>query len=246
MKTIVAAMITCLVLFGASLGASKFLLEPSTESTMEPQSNVGSGTKKDFTNSNKSGKTKAASMPVALRPDNAVSVEAVLQMSDSIRKMEQQLIEREQRVQKDEQRVNLLLEDLSTEQEELTALSQGIDAKVKALNESTAYFQEMLNELDTRKAELAQMEKLAGTDDDSVHEKFDTKVNDVKGWFAGLQAEQAADYLKEFANNGKLEFAASLLQKMPDRQKSKILGALSDPVLVDQLIDALSVRSRKK
>ena len=90
------------------------------------------------------------------------------------------------------------------------------------------------------------MEKLAGTDDDSVHEKFDTKVNDVKGWFAGLQAEQAADYLKEFANNGKLEFAASLLQKMPDRQKSKILGALSDPVLVDQLIDALSVRSRKK
>ena len=246
MKTIVAAMITCFVLFGASLGASKFLLEPSMEPTMESKSNERSDGASDFSKTNKAGNAKAASMPVALRPNNAVSVEAVLQMSDSIRKMEQQLIEREQRVQKDEQRVNLLLEDLSTEQEELTALSQGIDAKVKALNESTVYFQGMLDELDTRKAELAQMEKLAGTDDDSVNEKFDTKVNDVKGWFAGLQAEQAADYLKEFANNGKLEFAASLLQKMPDRQKSKILGALSDPVLVDQLIDALSVRSRKK
>ena len=75
-------------------------------------------------------------------------------------------------------------------------------------------------------------------------EELDSKVNDVKSWFANLEPDQAADYLKEFANNGKLEFAASLLQKMPDRQKSKILGVMSDPILVDQLIESLDVRPK--
>jgi chromosome segregation ATPase len=185
-------------------------------------------------------------MPVAFRPESAVSVEAVMQMSDSIKKMEQQLIEREQRLVKKEQRVKLLFDDLATEQDELRAFSEGIDAKVEMLQRMTNSLKTILDDLDARKAELKDLEKKTGSDEQSKREELDSKVNDVKSWFENLEAEQAADYLKEFANNGKLEFAASLLQKMSDRQKSKILGVMSDPILVDQLIDSLSIRPKTK
>ena len=133
MKAIIAAIVTCLALFAISFGASNFLLEKEpddvevaedTESTQEP---VEEDDKKEFTGESRK---EIVAMPVALRPENAVSVEAIIQMSDSIKKMEQQLIEREKRVAQKEQRVNLLFEDLLTEQDELRAFSDGIDAKV--------------------------------------------------------------------------------------------------------------------
>ena len=106
-------------------------------------------------------------MPVAFRPDNAVSVEAVLQMSDSIKKMEQQLIEREQRLVKDEQRVKLLFDDLATEQDELRAFSEGINSKVELLQRMTNSLKTTLDELDARKIELKELEKKTGSDDRS-------------------------------------------------------------------------------
>ncbi len=240
MKSIITAVVTCLVLFGISVGSTKFLYQQSSQedaatsqSQTEQPSEPGGNPEQ-----------KAKAMPVAFRPDNAVSVEAVLQMSDSIKKMEQQLIQREQRLAKEEQRVKLLFDDLATEQDELRAFSEGIDAKVDLLQRMSSSLKITLDDLDSRKVELEALAKQTGSDEQSKREELDSKVNDVKSWFANLEPEQAADYLKEFANNGKLEFAASLLQKMPDRQKSKILGVMNDPILVDQLIDSLAIRPK--
>ena len=240
MKSIITAIVTCSILFGISLATTSFLYEQQSqdnavEDSVSSTQPVGGKGDQD---------QRVEAMPVAFRPD-AVSVEAVLQMSDSIKKMEQQLIEREQRLAKDEQRVKLLLDDLATEQDELRAFSEGIDAKVESLQRLTGILKSTLTSLDSRKVELEELEKKTGSDEDSKQRELDGKVNDVKSWFSGLQPEQAADYLKEFANNGKLEFAASLLQKMPDRQKSKILEVMSDPILVEQLIDSLGIRPQK-
>ncbi len=240
MKSIITAVLTCSVLFGISLMTTRLLYERAPQEAAKD-----SETTSDSPEQNVEQTSPKKAMPVSFRPDNAVSIEAVLQMSDSIKKMEQQLIEREQRLIKDEQRVKLLLDDLVTEQNELRAFSEGIDAKVESLQQMASAFNKTLNELESRKIELEQLEKKTGSDDESKQKELDSKVNDVKSWFANLDAEQSADYLKEFANNGKLEFAASLLQKMPDRQKSKILGVMSDPVLVEQLIDSLEIRPKQ-
>lgn len=238
MKSIITAFVTCLALFGASLATTHFLLnrdgtDPSVPAGNEEQA---SGAQPDGGGDSDLRK----SLPVGLLPGNPVSIEAVIQMSDSIKKMEQQLIEREQQVVKKEQRLQLLFDDLNTEQEEMRAFSDGIDAKVDMLNRMTNGLQAKLDELDAKTSELEKLQKQAGQDETAKREEFDNRVNDVKGWFADLEPQQAADYLKEFANNGKLEFAASLLQKLPDRQKSKILSAMSDPLLIQQLIDALT------
>ena len=63
-------------------------------------------------------------VPVALRPKNNVSVEAIVQMSDSIRRTEQRLEEQKKQLAADEERVGLLFEDLELEREELKALNQ--------------------------------------------------------------------------------------------------------------------------
>ncbi len=240
MKSIISAVVTCVILFGVSVMTTKYLHQPDSEANAEITETSG-GSADDR---HEGSVDVVTAMPVSLRPDQAVSVEAVLQMSDSIKKMEQQLMQREQEVLKKEQRLKLLFDDLVTEQDELRAFSEGIDAKVDMLNQMSGTLQATLEQLDARKLELVQLEKQTGSDPESKQDELDSKVNDVKSWFADLQAEQAADYLKEFANNGKLEFAASLLQKMPDRQKSKILGVMSDPILVDQLIDSLIVRPK--
>ena len=240
MKSIIAAVVTCMILFGISAATTHLFFNTAPEAESAEAQEMESDTEDEMGDGQ-----EVRAMPVAFRPESAISVEAVLQMSDSIKKMEQQIVAREQRLSKDEQRVQLLFDDLATEQDELRALSEGIDAKVEMVNQLSTSLRETLNQLDIRKSELQELEKETRTDESSQQEDMDSRVNDVKSWFAGLEAEQAADYLKEFANNGKLEFAASLLQKMPDRQKSKILGAMSDPVLVDQLIDALKVRPKK-
>jgi hypothetical protein len=136
--------------------------------------------------------------------------------------------------------------DLENERTRLQALAERVTAEVSQLQDMTEKVNATLATLESRRAEVSNMEKSAGVDEESKQEELESKVNGVKGWFANLEAQQASTYLKEFANNGKLEFAASLLQKMPDRQKSKILGALSDPLLVEQLIDALKVKQKPK
>lgn len=240
MKSILASVLTCVVLFGISLGATQYLF-PTTPGEPDPTAQTGESESEPMSETKKQ-KLVSTSLPAGVHPDNSVSIESVLQMTDSIRKMEQQLVEREKQVAKKEQRIQILFEDLSAEQSELRAFSEGIDAKVEMLSRMTIELESKLEALDQRKRELETLAKQTGSDESSKQAEFDSRVSEVKDWFANLEPEQAADYLREFANTGKIEFASALLREMQARQQSKILTAMNDPVLVDQLIDALKVR----
>lgn len=241
MKAIISAMITCAVIFGLSAGATQYLIKQplaETELTDEASDAV-------LDDSQESAPQTLDSMPVSFRPENNVSIEAVLQMSDSIKRMEQDLAEREQKVKRDELRVKLLFDDLATEQDELRSFGEGIDSKIDLLGRMKSELEVTLSLLDDRKAEMESVAKSTNSQAAAAGQDVNDRANDVKGWFEGLAPEQAAEYLREFSNNGKMSFAASLLQKMPDRQKSKILEAMNDPVLVDQLIESLSSKPKK-
>lgn len=246
MKSIIAAVITCSVLFGASYWASSYFAQMTPdEDTEKVEPMPDSADQKSSLPPNGDTINQVPAMQVSHRPEESVSLEAVLQMSDSIKKMEEKLIIREERLAKEEQRVKMLFSDLNTEQDELQAFSEGVDSKIETLERLADNLRNVLAQLNERKTELVALEKEAGVDEESQRAEIDDKVNDVKGWFSNLEPTQAADYLKEFANTGDLEFAASLLHKMPDRQKTKILTELRDPVLVRQLIDALEVAPKK-
>lgn len=246
MKSIIAAVLTCAVLFGASYGASTYFAVESPPVDEPPIPAEEKADQESTLPPNSAEIKKTATMQVGPRADKSISLEAVLQMSDSIKKMEERLILREKRLAKEEQRVALLFNDLETEQDALQALSEGVDSKVQLLERMTETMRTTLEDLDTRKTEIESMAKKEGIEEKSKQDEIDDKVDLIKSWFTNLPAEQAASSLKEMANTGRLEFAASLLHKMSDRQKSKILLELKDPVLVNQMIDALQVKPKEK
>lgn len=241
MKSIIAAVVTCILLFGVSLGATYFLLPSPGEE--DANSEVADASAEETPVEDEPSLQEMVSMPVSLRPD--VSVESVLQMSDSIKKTEQQLMDREKDIEVQEQRLSALFDELTREEEELKAFSEGIDAKVDLLSRMNETLQRTLDDIDVKKAELEALRKDVGEDDATKQAETDSKVNAVKGWFSGLQPTQAADYLTEFSSND-IGFAATLLHKMPERQKAKILAEMNDGVLVQQLIDALRVQPKTK
>src|SRR6056297_2458511 len=113
MKAVLSAMITCAVIFGLSAGATQYFLKQQPDEVESGAEEAATETD-DQTDASPAA---ADSMPVSFRPDANVSVEAVLQMSDSIKRMEQELAEREEKVKRDEMRIKLMFDDLATEQD---------------------------------------------------------------------------------------------------------------------------------
>ena len=240
MKSIIAAIITCLLLFGVSAGASVYLsqAEPETEdaSTEEPL---------DEDSDEIDVKEMATQMPIAARPNQALTIEAVLQMSESAKRRQQRLDELETQLKKDDQRIKMLFRDLDREKQELTTISNGVESKVAALDEMNQRLEVVLEKIEQENLKLTKLEKKTGASSKMSNE-IQSRVSQVKGWFSGLEAKQAADILIEKANAGDMEFAAALLHSLPDRQKAKILPAINDPTLVTQLIDSLQLKPAKE
>jgi chromosome segregation ATPase len=243
MKNIIIAILTSLLLFMASAGASIYLNQPAPEST--DQDLATPPAEEDRLLLEPPVKEMANQMPVALRPDQALTIEAVQQMSESAEKRQKKLDEFEMQLKKEEQRVQLLFEDLKREKKELTSYSDGLQKKVEALDAMTVQLQQLLSKIESQKLELEKLETKTGVQTDKSNE-LQTKVDQVKGWFGGLEAQQAANILINKANQGDLEFAAMLLHSLQDRQKAKILGAVDDPALVNQLIDSLEIKRKKE
>ncbi|MEM7454262.1 MAG: hypothetical protein AAF456_07890 [Planctomycetota bacterium] len=246
MKSILVAAITCSILFGASYAASTYFLNQDAGELADEEGDAEAVEgAEDAESDDSSGGTQFArvddGLPVPIRPEQAVSLEAILNISDSIEKREELLMQREEEIAKEEQRVMLLFRDLETERDELQAFSDGIDTRIESLNAMGAAMRQLLDDLDQRKIEVAALERNAGVDDESQRQEMYNRVNEVKDWFESLEAEQAARYLKDMANNGKLDFVAALLDRMPTRQKTKIVAAIDDEVLIGQLIRALHI-----
>ncbi len=159
MKTILSAVITCAVLFGVSAGATKYLTDQSAAATEETDENAGEAETGDAANESatEDGGVQGLppqSMPVSFRPEAQVSVEAVLQMSDSIKRMEQDLAKREEKVRRDEKRVKLMFDDLATEQDQIRAFSEGLESKLELVTRTKEQLEETLAQLDERKNEM--------------------------------------------------------------------------------------------
>jgi len=241
MKTILTAGTVGLVLFAISASVSWYLLNQS-------QANASLAGGEEFEENGAvppigKGNEKAEQLPVAIRPNVPLTVEAVLELSESIRRKEQDLITRERLVEKNEQNVRLLFEDLKVERAELASLMDGMEAKLKLAQQTVAELRQENQTLATKTEEMAKLNQKAEAKKKAGEEMLDEigqRVKTARPWFEGLEDEQAANYLKEFANNGDLQFAVRLLKSLQQRKASKILAAFNDPEFVQQLLNALA------
>lgn len=248
MKTMLLAGIVGVILFAASASVSWFLLNqnepPKVVSEETPDVETEAGVPPIGR-----GFEKPEQLPVAMRPDARLSVEAVLELSESIRRKEQDLIAREKAVEKTEQNLRMLFEDLKIERAELNAMMDTIEAKLQLAQHAVSEVKLENQALSMQTQESSRNQPGSSTRPGATGadgEVLNQRVQTAKPWFEGLEDEQAANYLKEFANNGDLKFAARLLKSLPQRKASKILAAFNDPDFVQQILDALAEESKQE
>ncbi len=241
------------LLFGLSAGASYFLLVPNKpvaeqEGEKKPEEKTPNsehgpkaepGKEPQPGSPNESAITKTSQMPVALPSDKPISLESILQLSEGIRQKEQQLNEREKVRLREEQRIGLMFEDLKREQQELMALGETIDSKLAAAQQVLEQIRQERAGLQAEKQQIAAAKREADPNAKDKEEEEAEKLNKVKGWFNSLEPEQAARFIKEFSNNGELEFACKLLQSLDPKKSAKILAALDDAPLAASIVSRI-------
>lgn len=229
MKTIIAAIVTCVVIFGLSAGTTHYLMN-DPEANQDPITDTSAETN-TTNNPNAPPETAGGRVPVAFRPESGVSIEAVMQMSDSIKRMEQELVERERKLKKEELRIKMMRDDMQREQDEMKALSEGIDARIATLTKMAESMPAAGQQATTPANPRAATNTPAGgtSDDDAT---------DVVLKFLGkMEPQQAAGIIESMANSGRLELAAQALSEMESRDMADILARL-DKNLAQELMDA--------
>lgn len=246
MKTIISAATVGVILFAMSAATSWYLINqnqpaPTADAELDSEPEVGVPL---IGQSNE----KQEQLPVGIRPNMPLTVEAVLELSESIRQKEQDMIARERIVEKNEQNVRMLFEDLKVERAELMAMMEGMESKMQVAQRTIAELKQENLQLSSKTEELAKLNQKAEAKKKSGEDVLDEigqRVKTARPWFEGLEDEQAASYLKEFANNGDLQFAVRLLKSLQQRKASKILAAFNDPEFVQQLLNALAEEDQR-
>ena len=254
--------ICCLGLFGASAAASYFLMGSpkstkgkligtdlqdtqavsSNSSTSSGNAGFGSpsalGGAGSTSQSTSGDATDNSETPVPFEA-SGLTTETVLRLSQSLRNRESLLKQREQFAAKQEERVQFAMDDLQREQARLDELKKKIDAQlVKAgqlaekLTQNAASIESPNQNDETSGGENA-------TTSQAVSEQELKNLKRVAAVLSGMDPQQAAESIRQFANDGKLELAAQILNQFEEKNASEILGSLNDQVLINQLIDQM-------
>lgn len=240
MKSLITSLVIGILFFGISAGVSWLFIYKPAEPTEDEIAQTDGPEEYAFPPKIDEA-DQVEEMPVSLRPDMPISTEALTELAQSIMKKQRVIYEAEQRLKKEEKRIELLFEDIRRERDELMAFGQKIDAKIIQAREATKLLQMESQKLATQSQTLSKLEKKTGkTTTDVVDDELNRRVKVVKNWFKNLEPEQAANYLKEFADRGDIDFAAKLLDSLEDRNIAKVLAAFDDAPLVTQIVDSVT------
>ncbi len=247
MKSMLVTGFVGIVLFAGSAAVSWFLMDKKKENSAEVAEAEKGNDKSEHGVVNEppvlgDGAEKKEQLPVAIRPDTPLSVEAVLELSESIKRKERDLVEREKSVEKAEQNIKVMFDDLRVERAELLTVMDGIESKIQTAKASLAELKQENQSISTQKQELEKLKspKSKGKKGEPEIDEVAEKAKTIKGWIENLEPEKAAELVKEYANSGNLPDVIQLLKKLPPGTSGKILDAIDDTVLVRQIIDAAS------
>jgi len=239
-------LLSTLVLFAGSAAGSWYLYGRNmpgqdTESAQAGVSGAADGaTGRDALTAASAGDGE---LPVAVRP-RPLSAEEIYQLGNVIRSREEALKEREKQIEDREQRAKLMLEDIRAEQIELEALQAKIQSQIESA-------ESLLAKIAAEKQQAEQLRQAAEKDQQhhqqsqaQAEETQSQNVRRMAEWFQNMEAETAAEYLRELADNGKLAMAVQLLANFEERDAAKILAAMNDPALVAQLTEEFKTLKR--
>lgn len=240
MKLVVSLLIG-FFLFLASAGVSYMYLvppEPDTEEEVIPDEELDHTPPIEIADSKKEDE-----MPVAVRPSAPITIEAVMELSQSIFEKEKAVGEAQEQIKRDEKRLKMLFEDLKREQDELVVFAKRVDDQITRAREAVEELKLEKQAVVQEKEALTKLQKETGTSDDVADIQLDRRVKMVKSWFENLEPEEAAEHLKKLAEEGDLELVAKLLDSLEKRKIARVLTAFNDKELVAKLVQRFTGKS---
>ena len=237
MKSIITAVVVGLFLFVASAGMSWWLIYTPPE-VADPDA-VAEAPASEFP-VDVAQDEKQEIMPVSLRPETPMSLEAITGLAETIMKKEKKVFDAQQALKKEEQRIGLLFDDLKREQEELSGFASRIEGMIMEAKQAVKLLQIEKDDIEKKSAELTKLEKKSGIKGDEIEDaKLANQIKNLVNVLEEMDGTDAANVLKQFADRGKIHVAAKALSQLDERQKGKVLKGLgSDPTLIADLLDS--------
>jgi hypothetical protein len=175
-------------------------------------------------------------LPVAVRP-KIISPEELLRNAMSLRTREAALQQQELAAQQRLARLELIEADIQGEQTEVEGLNAQVKAQIEAANVLLAQIAQERAAMEQQRLESeAKLKEFqdAQTKMDAAEAQ---NIKRMSAWIQGMEAETAASFLRELANDGKMDVAVQILANFEEREASKVLGAIGDSTLMIELAD---------
>ncbi len=176
-------------------------------------------------------------LPVAVRP-REMSVEELLRYSMGVKEREEKVKQSEELLQKRRMQQQLALADIEGERREIDDMRTQVSDQLKMaqtmierLNDIRSEF---LQEKESASQSLQQMKHERITIDDEHQDN----TKRLSQWIQSMPPEKAAQILSSMANDGEeqMKIAVQILRNLEEREAAKILSAVEDTKLVQQLI----------
>lgn len=188
----------------------------------------------------------AAKLPVPFH-GRAMSAAEVFRYASVNRKTMETLRQKEEELRQEELRLQLVQKDIEGRKLEIEGVLRQTQTTLEAGERLLSDMQiEAQNLAKQRELQQQELENVKEAQAPSAERMANVKV--TAGWLESMSPEDAAETLKNLANNGKMDLALQLLSYIEQRDVAKILDALNDPTLVAELTEGFReiTRPRKK
>lgn len=243
MKRIILYVVTSVVLFSGGLATSWYFMIKGATSSQEQKATAAPAVPLAAEvpanlDAPDLPADDATELPVPVR-GKPLTAEEIFRYGASIRGQYEAMVRRQQEVERDASRLKLMHEDIRGSREELDGLEAKVTGLVTMAERLLARLDAGLAQLDERQKALEQADVTAPNASQPSRTVQLQNTKRISEIISGMPNQDAAEYLKQLSNDGKLDVAGQVLHEIEPRDAAKILGALQDPVLIVQLTEEL-------
>jgi len=177
-------------------------------------------------------------MPLPIRP-REMSVEELLRYGMGVKEREAQVKTQEEALQKRRVQHQLALADMEGERKEIDGLRVQVSDQLKHAEQLIEKLKEVRSQFLQDQSDAADQMKQIKHERVEIDEEHMDNTKRLSQWIQSMDPEKAAEVLKSMANDGpqQQEIAVQILRNLEEREAAKILSAIEDPKLVQQLIE---------
>lgn len=165
-----------------------------------------------------------------------ISVEELVQLSLDLKRREQALAEKQEISRQEQVHQKIVLSEIEQHQQAVQQLQSDVQASLGVAESLIDQLRQARQELiDERTATAEEVRKLQSTQQEFDEQQLKNSQR-LAEWLQDMDEAQAAEVIREMANDGQLSVAIEILSQLEERDAAGILTELDDAKLVQQIV----------